>query len=1471
MDGTIRGSKGGSGSQHTPTEAPDSLHETEHARIVDAISEGPIKGFVHGNSNPMKDVYLNETPISNEDGSFNFAGIVVDSRLGTQTQDPMAQFANVENEIGVGVELRYGTPWVQALTDLDLDAVRVRLAVPQLQKSDVSTGDIKGYTVNYTIEVSTDGGPFVSAVSSGFSGKTGSEYDKTHLIELPEATDTGWVIRVTRTTTNADSATIADTTNVMSYTEIVSAKLRYPNTAVVGIIVDAKQFTGSVPSRAYHIYGRVISVPSNYNPTTRAYTGTWDGSFKPAWTDNPVWIYYDLVTHPRYGLGQWVSAARMNKWALYDIAQYCDELVPDGKGGQEPRFTCNVYIQSQQDAYKVLGDLTSIFRGMAFWAGGAIQTTADMPGDPEHVYTNANVVGGKFSYQSSDRKTRFTVALVSWSDPADFGRQKVTYVPDRDGIARYGVRQTSIIAFGATSEGQAWRQGQWALLSSRLETETVAFQVGQDGYLVAPGKIARIADAKRAQNRQGGRIRTATDTVVTIDSSPGVIEIGGSLTVMLPSGVSETRTISAINEQDLTVSEAFSETPLPEAMWVVETSTLFAQTVRIISIAEPVSSGDDSLTFTVTALQHNASKFDAVDFGAMVFTPPTVPVQGGTLLAPSAVSVTSYARKGATRAVPVLAVGWTRVAGATKYLVQYRRDDGEWSVVHTVGGNRFEVTNVLPGSYVAQVAAANKLAESVPAISEAYDLDDSALTPTILDDLADEVADAKADAAAAMAEIANFSQDGILVPTEKKWFIVEYNVILTEKPGIDAQATSFGVTTEKTSYDAAVSALTTYLGTIPDWNDITVDTTIDRTTFNGTWQDVYTAKQACLNAIYAAAKQKAQDAQDGADQAGASAVVQNSNFTKNLNGWAFEATPGPVGGSEFQRGTSAANSPYAPIPTHLIHNGVAGQTSAYAVNQSFIAVQAGQQVVASVALRSLSANSSARAQAFVRFYDKSGAYLGFVGGLPLLDPSGTTQLNSTVKGPAPANAAFGRICILYTNHTSGVITATCAMLTATITNQDDLPDGDSYSRTPAMTFHSETVDNATFASPIDTQGNVPGWAPFSGATLAYFVSAAYNNANVLDITGPVAFCGARSTRKYPCKPGDVAIVTADIYSAAGDVKGDIQIASYAANGNALAGNSVQNTAFTTWETLQVKLPMPANAAYFTINFRLRATTGTGRLFVTNVRLSMNDVRVAGSGVRLGDQRNMPTVTFGNYGSGWSSLTFNYTATTTSATITASAATLQAGDNAISYNSSSVAVTGSAGTTRKYYLYYDDPNLDGGSQTLRATTSSTVALASDARLYLGLATVTFPSSGTGSGPGGGGFCPMIDEPVIRRALDGTEEVIRAGDVRVGDYLRLACERWGRVTFSRTERQRAVRVVGPDGLYLQCSESAPLEAWDGSSVRAIDALGVALRHRTAGLATTLDVVPLGEQDVQHITCEDDFFWVRDYSHHNAKPSQ
>ena len=727
------GGKGGGGGR-SPREAPDSLHSTAYARVIDLVSEGEVFGPAHGLAGALRDVYLNGTPAANEDGTINFPGLSIDFRTGTQLQDPLPGFPASESTAAVGTELTAAVPWVSTITNVNLSAVRVTLAVAGLSKANTSNGDIGGYRVEYLVELSTDGGAFQQVLSSAFDGKTTQRYSRSHRIDLPPAR-TGWSVRVRRVTANANSNTISDRTYVDGLTEIVDAKLRYPMSAVVGIKVDASQFQ-TIPTRAYDWKGRIIRVPSNYDADTRTYTGTWDGTFKLAWTDNPAWIFYDLVTNDRYGLGERIPAGWLDKWGLYQIARYCDELVPDGFGGLEPRFTCNCYIQTAADAYRVLQDLASVFRGMAYWANSSVFAVADMPGDPTYTFTSANVVDGKFTYVGSALNTRYTVALVSWNDLSDMGRQKVEYVEDRASLARYGLKQIEASAFGCTSRGQANRVGKWLLLTSRMETRSVSFSVGLDACRVRPGSIIRVADQHLAGRRIGGRIREATRTVITVDAELGV-RPGDRLVVNLPSGVAETRIISsAVGEGltadmtrftvdsteltadmiglpgtvlNITVTAPFSELPEAECVWTLESEELSAQRFRVLSVKR-----GSGLTAEISAIQHQPGKFANVDFGTRLEPAPITVIPPGVQPPPTEVVIDSYSVIDQGYASHTAVFKWKAAANAVAYEVQWRRDNSDWINLPRTGSTSIEVPNIFAGGFMCRVRALNAL--NIPSI-----------------------------------------------------------------------------------------------------------------------------------------------------------------------------------------------------------------------------------------------------------------------------------------------------------------------------------------------------------------------------------------------------------------------------------------------------------------------------------------------------------------------------------------------------------------------------------------------------------------------------------------------------------------------------------------------------------------------------------------------------------------------------------
>lgn len=449
------------------------------------------------------------------------------------------------------------------------------------------------------------------------SGKTTSKYQRAY--RIPLAGTGPWDIRVRRVTADSAQQNLQNKTWFESYTEIIDAKLRYPNSAIVGVQVDSAQFR-TIPRRGYHIRGLRIRLPSNYDPITRAYSGVWDGTFQIAWSNNPAWCFYDMVTSERYGLGAFIDADQVDKWALYDIGRYCDEMVPDGFGGEEPRFTCNLYLQARQEAYTVINTMASIFRGMAWWGSGAISVSADKPADAEMLFTNANVVDGVFTYSGASIKARHTVALVSWNDPADQYRQKIEYVEDAAGIALYGVVETEVLAAGCTSRGQAHRLGRWILYSERLETETVSFRAGLDGTYLGPGSVIQTQDAARAGKRFGGRVVSATTTAITIDA-PVTLESGQTYTLsaILPDGSLESRAVgNAPGAATVLAVAAFTTAPQAGAIWVLAASNLLPETWRVVGVSE-VEKG----ILEITALAHRADKFDAVEQNLLLEPLPT--------------------------------------------------------------------------------------------------------------------------------------------------------------------------------------------------------------------------------------------------------------------------------------------------------------------------------------------------------------------------------------------------------------------------------------------------------------------------------------------------------------------------------------------------------------------------------------------------------------------------------------------------------------------------------------------------------------------------------------------------------------------------------------------------------------------------------------------------------------------------------
>jgi len=699
------GKSGSSGEAHVPTESPDSLRSRQYARIIDVVSEGEIGGLVNG----LQSVYLDGTPLQNADGTFNFSGVRVESRVGTQSQTYIPGFPSVESEVAVSAEVKNAVSVTRQITSHNTDAVRVTLSIPQLTYQEPTTGDITGSSVQIAIDVQSNGGGFVEKVSDTISGKTTSRYQRSYRIELTGSAP--WDVRMRRITADSSATNLVNKTWFDSYTEIIDAKLTYPNSALVALEVDASQFR-SIPSRGYDIYGIKVRIPSNYNPTTRAYTGLWDGTFSIAWTDNPAWCFYDLLTNERYGLGSFIDQAQVDKWSLYDIARYCDELVPDGFGGTEPRFTCNLFLQTREEAYKVIANFASIFAGITFWSAGSITASADKPSDPSMIFTPANVIEGAFNYSGSSLKARHTVALVTWNDPSDAYRQKIEYVQDDEGVAKYGIVETEVTAFGCTSRGQAHRLGRRILLTELLASETVGFKCGLDGTYCAPGEVIGTIDPVRSGVRFGGRVMSATDTVITIDA-PVTLDALKSYTLycVMPDGSLENRDVVSVtgSVSALTVSAPFSSAPQPDGMWVLSASELVMEQWRILGIVE-----SEPGILEISALAHRPDKYDAID-NNLVLEPlktsslSTVPASVTGITLSESLYLTGTEVK--SRAL----IGWDHLDGL-RWTVEWRVGEGNW-FSYSVDVAQFQIDDTTPGIYEIRIYAVNALGRRGPAPS----------------------------------------------------------------------------------------------------------------------------------------------------------------------------------------------------------------------------------------------------------------------------------------------------------------------------------------------------------------------------------------------------------------------------------------------------------------------------------------------------------------------------------------------------------------------------------------------------------------------------------------------------------------------------------------------------------------------------------------------------------------------------------
>jgi predicted phage tail protein len=717
---------GGGGNTRTPTEANDNLNSGATVEIIDLLGEGEIQGFAtpskagyardsaDWNRAMLKDIYLGNTPILREgasntapaDSDYNFKDVGVSVRYGTQAQDAINSntgSGSAATEVNVGIQVDQATPIVRTITDSNVDAVRVTVTVPALQAFE-DNGDIGGQDAHVVVELQRNGGGFLQVVSDVIRGRTPDSYQRDYMIAVtgPFPVD----IRVSRANPDSSSAKIVNAFFWTSYTEIIAEKFRYPNSALVGLRVNAEQFS-SIPVRSYRVRGLKVQIPNNATVDSITgritYSGIWNGTFGAAqWTSDPPWCLWNLLTNKRFGFGDHITTASLDKWAFYSASQYCNELVPTGFGGTEPRFSMNCLIQTQEDAYKLINDLCSVFRAMPYWATGTLTVAQDKPADSSYLFTLANVTEEGFSYSGSDNRVRPTVAVVSY---LDLRTKDIAYevVEDAAAVAKYGAQTVEVSAFACTSRGQAARLGEWLLYSSQYETEVVTFTASVDaGVIVRPGQIIEVADPARGGARRGGRIVSATTTAVTVDSAIDLPGSGGILSIILKDGTVEARAVSSRSGAVITVSSAFSSAPGANAIWLYNGGGIQPTQWRVLTVQE-----QDGASYAVSALSYNASKYAYIERDRpLQFRDTTnlnlVPAAPTNLLITEAL----YTYQTEVRAKII--ISWRQVRGVNQYRVRWRKNSGNWNQFTTQSPDH-EILNITPGTFEVEVFSLNSV------------------------------------------------------------------------------------------------------------------------------------------------------------------------------------------------------------------------------------------------------------------------------------------------------------------------------------------------------------------------------------------------------------------------------------------------------------------------------------------------------------------------------------------------------------------------------------------------------------------------------------------------------------------------------------------------------------------------------------------------------------------------------------------
>ena len=712
------GSKGGGGSTHTPTEADDSLQSRQFATVLDLLCEGPIQGLDDG----YKSIYLNGTPVQSASGSNNFEGYSITTRNGTQDQAYIPDAMGTQSEKSVGVKVTQSVPVTRTITDSDVDRVRVTIKIPSLQIIE-NDGDITGHSVSYQIQAQYNGGGFNTVVTDTVNGKTTNAYQRDYLITLSGAFPVD--IKVIRTSADDSSSRQQSATFWTSYTEIIDEKLRYPNSALCHLRFDAKNFS-NIPSRKYLIRGTKVKIPHNATVDTSThlgritYSGVFNGTLGAAtWTNDPAWCLYDLLTNTRYGAS--IPASSLDIYDFYTISQYCNELVSNGKGGQEPRFSLNILINARDEVYNVIQELTSIFRGISYYSAGSLVLLQDKPSDSQYLIGPSNVVGGDFLYSGTSQKARHTTASVGYQTYENLGEVETEYVEDADAVSKFGVINKDIRSAGCYSQGQAHRIGKWLLLSEQNLTQTVSFTISiESGIVLRPGMVIDIADPIRAGSRRSGRCSSgSTTSQVVLDSSTDLsVDIGNSptISVLLSNGLVETKTITGVAGTTISISGSFSEAPAPQTVWMIQTTDIQSQQYRVISIIE-----NKDGTYACTALEYNSSIYDSIETG-IDLTQRDITNLSAEPDPVSSLSFTEFLYQDGQTVFSAVDLAWisprTRVS---EFRLQYRIGNDNWTQVVTTSPS-YTIRQTRPGTLEVQVQSYNYLGKGSTFTTGSVDL-----------------------------------------------------------------------------------------------------------------------------------------------------------------------------------------------------------------------------------------------------------------------------------------------------------------------------------------------------------------------------------------------------------------------------------------------------------------------------------------------------------------------------------------------------------------------------------------------------------------------------------------------------------------------------------------------------------------------------------------------------------------------------